>query len=198
MQSRARNRRLAGGLLLVAAAMVGVSYAAVPLYRLFCEATGYNGTPQRAAAAASHAVDHWVTVRFDAETAPDLPWSFRPAQGPMRVKVGESALAYFRAENRSKEPITGAATYNVTPLKVGYYFDKTQCFCFSEQTLKPGEVAELPVSFFVDPDIVKDRNLDDISTITLSYTFFRAKRQEEPSKTSRLETDPATSPRQVN
>jgi cytochrome c oxidase assembly protein subunit 11 len=196
MRPSTRNRRLAGMLLAIAVGMVGLSYAAVPLYRMFCEATGYNGTTQRAEQAATRVIDRWITVRFNAETAPDLPWSFRPAQGPVRVRVGESQLAFFRAENRSSQPITGSATYNVTPLKAGAIFDKTQCFCFSEQTLKPGEVAELPVTFFIDPDIVKDRNLDDITTITLSYTFFRSKRQEEPSKTSQLA--PATSPRQYN
>ncbi len=196
--SRNRNRRVAGLLVLLVAAMVSMSYAAVPLYRLFCQATGYGGTTQRAEAASQRTVERWVTVRFDAETAPDLPWTFKPAQGSMRVKIGESALAFFHVENRGQVAMVGTATYNVTPLKAGYYFDKTQCFCFSEQILKPGEAADLPVAFFVDPDIVKDRNLDDINTITLSYTFFLAKRQEDASKTSALLSAPANPARDLN
>ncbi|MBI1777266.1 MAG: cytochrome c oxidase assembly protein [Proteobacteria bacterium] len=191
-----RNRRLAGSLVVVVAAMVGLSFAAVPLYRLFCQATGYGGTTQRTEAAASHSVDRWITVRFNAETAPDLPWTFKPEQASMRVKVGESQLAYYRAENRSREALIGSATYNVTPLKAGYYFDKTQCFCFSEQTLGPGESAELPVAFYIDPDIVKDRNLDEVETITLSYTFFLAKRQEQ--KTSAVSSAPANPANELN
>ena len=198
MTPRSRNRRVAGLLAVVVAAMVGMSYAAVPLYRLFCQATGYGGTTQRAAAASGRTVDRWITIRFDAETASDLPWTFKPLQSSMRVKVGESALAYYHVENRGRDALVGTATYNVTPLKVGYYFDKTQCFCFSEQILKPGEAADLPVAFFVDPDIVKDRNLDDITTITLSYTFFLAKRQEDATKTSALVRAPANPARDLN
>jgi cytochrome c oxidase assembly protein subunit 11 len=198
MTRQTRNRRLAGLLVGIVAAMIGLSFASVPLYRLFCAATGYGGTTQRSEAAAKATVDRWVTVRFDAETAPDLPWTFRPAAASVRVKVGESQLAYYHVENHSAEPIVGTATYNVTPLKVGYYFDKTQCFCFTEQILKPGEQADLPVTFFIDPDIVKDHNLDDITTVTLSYTFFRAKRQEDATKTSAVDGAPANTPRQVN
>jgi cytochrome c oxidase assembly protein subunit 11 len=198
MTPQGRNRRLAGLLLGIVLAMIGLSFASVPLYRLFCQATGYGGTTQRVEAAATATVDRWVTVRFDAETQPDLPWTFRPDQASVRVKVGESQLAYYHVENLGSEPIVGTATYNVTPLKVGYYFDKTQCFCFTEQILQPGEKADLPVTFFIDPDIVKDRNLDDITTITLSYTFFRAKRQEDATKTSAAVGAPPTAQRQVN
>jgi cytochrome c oxidase assembly protein subunit 11 len=169
-------------LLAVIGVMGGLVAASVPLYRLFCAATGYGGTTQRAAAAPAAAVaGRLVTVRFDAETAPDLPWEFRPEQRQVKVHPGEEKLAIFRAVNRSAEPITGTATYNVTPNKAGLYFDKLQCFCFSKQHLEPGESAELTVSFFVDPDIVKDPNTTDVDTITLSYTMFRAKDDAGPS-----------------
>jgi len=169
-------------LLAVVGVMGGLVAASVPLYRLFCAATGYGGTTQRANAAPADEVrGRLITVRFDAETAPDLPWSFRPVQLQVRVHPGEQKLAVFRAVNRSPEPITGTASYNVTPNKAGLYFDKLQCFCFSKQHLDPGQSADLTVSFFVDPDIVKDPNTTDVDTITLSYTMFRAKDDGTPS-----------------
>jgi len=148
----------------------------VPLYRLFCAATGYNGTTQRAEAAPDDIVtSRTITVRFDATLAPGLDWQFRPEQASVKVHPGETKVIHYRAVNFSKVPTTGTATFNVTPAKAGLYFDKIQCFCFSEQHLKPGESADLAVQFFVDPDIVKDTNADDVDTITLSYTMFRAK-----------------------
>jgi len=171
-----RNGRTVLGLLAVLAAMGGLVAASVPLYRLFCAATGYEGTTQRAAAAPAHEVkDRVVTVRFDAARAPDLPWEFRPEQREVTVHPGEEKVIAYRAINRSGEPITGRATFNVTPNKAGIYFDKLQCFCFSNQYLAPGESAELTVSFFVDPGIATDPNTSDVDTITLSYTMFRAK-----------------------
>jgi len=169
-----RNRRTALAAAAVAAGMVGLAYASVPLYSVFCRVTGYGGTTQVAAAAPAVPGERKFTIRFNADTAPNLPWRFRPAQGAVEVRLGEETLAYFHAENKSDRPVRGVAVFNVTPSKAGLYFDKVACFCFNEQTLKPGEKVEMPVSFFVNPAIVKDRNLDDVSTITLSYTFMLA------------------------
>jgi len=158
----------------VAAGMVGMSYAAVPLYYMFCAATGYGGTPQRADAAPGRQGERVVTVRFDANVSPALDWSFTPAQRAVEAKVGESKLAFFRAENTGREPIVGTATFNVTPEKAALYFVKVQCFCFTEQRLDPGESIDMPVTFFVDPAIDDDRSVDDVKAITLSYTFYPA------------------------
>ncbi|MFQ5774721.1 MAG: cytochrome c oxidase assembly protein [Kiloniellaceae bacterium] len=169
----ARNARTAVLLAGVAAGMVGLSFASVPLYRLFCQVTGLGGTTQVARTAPGAAADRVINVRFNADVDPRLPWSFQPAQRQVSVRVGEQALAFFRARNLAGRPVTGTATFNVTPLKAGPYFTKVQCFCFDEQRLDPGEEAEMAVSFFVDPAILDDRNLDEVKTITLSYTFFR-------------------------
>ncbi|MBM3571772.1 MAG: cytochrome c oxidase assembly protein [Alphaproteobacteria bacterium] len=180
MTAIGRNGRMALILSGVVAGMVGLSFASVPLYRLFCQVTGYGGTTQRAERDAREVLERLVTVRFNAETARDMPWTFRPAQRQVEVKVGETNLALYRAENKSSQTITGTATFNVTPAKAGLYFSKIQCFCFDEQTLKPGEGVDMPVSFYVDPAIKNDRNLDDVKTITLSYTFFRAREPQAP------------------
>jgi cytochrome c oxidase assembly protein subunit 11 len=164
------------------AGMLALSFAAVPLYREFCQVTGFGGTTQRAAAAPGSPGNRVIIVRFNADTDPGIPWRFEPEQNEIKVRVGEPSLARYRATNLSAEPVIGAAVFNVTPLKAGLYFDKIQCFCFSEQKLAPGASAELPVTFFVNPDIAKDRNLDDVSTITLSYTFYRDKDAEAREK----------------
>jgi cytochrome c oxidase assembly protein subunit 11 len=183
---RRRNGRLATGLAAIAIAMVGASFAAVPLYRLFCEATGYSGTTQRATAAPEQgkASEALVTVRFNAETATELGWEFRPLQDQVTVHPGEERVIAYRAVNRTSEPVTGTATFNVTPFKAGIYFNKLQCFCFTKQHLAPGESADLSVSFFVDPDILTDPNTRDVDTITLSYTMFRAKDDGQPEQDS--------------
>ena len=155
-------------------AMVGASYAAVPLYDLFCRVTGYGGTTAVGDAAPGIVGERVITVRFNADTQSALAWRFRPSQRDMTVRVGEFALAFYSAENLSDEPLVGTATYNVTPQKVGTYFVKVDCFCFTEQYLRAGETADLPVSFYVDPAIDDDPNMDDIKTITLSYMFFDA------------------------
>ncbi len=152
--------------------MVGLSFAAVPLYQLFCQVTGYGGTTQLAEAAPAVVAERTITVRFNADTGPDLPWRFQPVQREMTVHLGESAIAYFVDENTSSRPVLGSATFNVTPQKVGIYFKKIDCFCFTEQFLGAGERAELPVTFFVDPAILDDRNTREVTAITLSYTFF--------------------------
>ncbi|MFN4142203.1 cytochrome c oxidase assembly protein [Aestuariivirga sp.] len=168
----ARNLRVALMAAATAAAMVGASYAAVPLYRLFCQVTGFGGTTQRAEAAPAAATDHRVSVRFDANTSGNLGWSFHAVQTAVTVKVGEQSMAYYKATNLSDQPVTGTAVFNVTPVQAGVYFNKLQCFCFTEQTLKPGESIEMPVSFFVDPDMLEDPDAAGIKEITLSYTFY--------------------------
>ena len=177
MTPAGRNRLLFGGLLGVALGMVALSFAAVPLYRVFCQVTGYGGTTQRASRGADQVLDRTIEVRFNADVNSELPWSFRPERRGVSVKVGETTLATFHAQNLSGETITGSAVFNVTPDKAGKYFVKIQCFCFTQQVLRPHESADLPVSFYVDPAITKDRDLDDVSTITLSYTFYKAQSQ---------------------
>lgn len=169
------SKRLGMWLFLLPVAMLGLSFAAVPFYRVFCQVTGYGGTPQRARVASDRILDRMITVRFDSNVSPTLDWEFQPVTREMQVRIGENALAFFRATNRSNHPLTGTATFNVTPETAGGYFDKVQCFCFVEQTLQPGETVEMPVSFFVDPAIMNDTNTKALSEITLSYTFFKAK-----------------------
>ncbi len=154
------------------AGMVGLSFAAVPLYRIYCQATAYDGTPRRAAAAPGKVLDRTITIRFDGNVAPGLPWSFAPEQQTMDVKIGETALALFKATNRANVPVTGRAIFNVSPEHAGLYFTKIQCFCFTKQTLAAGASVEMPVTFFVDPKIVDDEDDKNVTEITLSYTFF--------------------------
>ena len=174
-QSRA-NARVAFATAGVVVGMVGLAFASVPLYRIFCQVTGYGGTTQRAEHAPDAAGERVITVHFNADIAgTNLPWIFQPVERDVRVKVGEERLIFYRAKNKSATPVVGTATFNVTPAKAGLYFQKIACFCFSEQTLAPGESVDMPVSFFIDPDIAKDPNTRDVRNITLSYTFFRAK-----------------------
>ncbi|XP_057971777.1 cytochrome c oxidase assembly protein COX11, mitochondrial [Malania oleifera] len=163
-------------------AMVGCSYAAVPLYRRFCQATGYGGTVQRRESVeekiSRHSKDGTITTReivvqFNADVADGMPWKFIPTQREVRVKPGESALAFYSAENRSLTPITGVSTYNVTPMKAAVYFNKIQCFCFEEQRLLPGEQIDMPVFFYIDPEFETDPRMDGINNLILSYTFFK-------------------------
>ncbi len=169
-----RNMVFAAVLFGAVGGMAGLAYAAVPLYKLFCQVTGFGGTTQVSAAAPGAVAGRTITVRFDANVARDLPWRFEPVQSATTVAIGENALAFYRVRNLSDKPVTGAATFNVTPHKAGPYFAKVECFCFTEQTLAPGETVDMPVSFFVDPEILKRAEADDVSEITLSYTFFRA------------------------
>jgi cytochrome c oxidase assembly protein subunit 11 len=152
--------------------MLGLAFAAVPLYQMFCQATGYAGTTQRATKASATVLERTVTVRFDATVGPNLPWTFEPAQRETTVKFGETSLAFYRATNNSSKPVVGTASFNVTPDQVGVYFNKLECFCFTEQRLEPGETIDMPVSFFVDPAMVQDKDAAHIGQITLSYTFF--------------------------
>jgi cytochrome c oxidase assembly protein subunit 11 len=184
--SRRRNGATALLLMAVVAGMVGLSFASVPLYRLFCQATGLGGTTQRAAAAPAEKAAALIMVRFDAATAPDLGWDFRPLQSVVAVHPGEEQHILYRAINKTTAPAIGSATYNVTPAKAGIYFDKLQCFCFSEQHLAAGESADMGVVFFVDPDILTDPNTSDVRTITLSYTMFRAHQPARPTASTAL------------
>ena len=158
----------------VIAGMTGLSFAAVPLYRMFCAVTGYGGTPQVGPSVAPGATQRMITVRFNADTNPGLPWQFRPAQKEITLPLGDERLAFYIARNETSEAVTGTSVYNVTPDKVGRYFHKTACFCFNEQTLAAGQEMEFPLSFWVDPKLAEDPNTADITTITLSYTFYRA------------------------
>jgi cytochrome c oxidase assembly protein subunit 11 len=168
-----RNVRTAALAFLLVAAMVGLAFASVPLYRLFCQVTGFGGTTQVASAAAvPGAVARMIAVRFDANTAPALPWAFEPVDTQRRVAIGARNIALYTARNLSDRPVTGTATFNVTPSQAGQYFSKIQCFCFTEQTLAPGQEVRMPVVFFVDPAILDDPAARDISEITLSYTFY--------------------------
>ena len=170
------NRRTALGLAAVVVVMVGLSFAAVPLYRIFCQKTGWAGTPQRAASAPMTIAAETVTVRFDANVTPSLPWSFEAIQPELTLHIGENKLGFFRAANLSKETVTGSAVFNVSPDIMGQYFTKVQCFCFTEQTLKPGEAVEMPVSFFIDPAILKDRDARSVRDMALSYTFYKVQK----------------------
>ena len=160
--------------------MTGLAWASVPLYRLFCQVTGLNGTTQRGLVAPG-AAGGQVRVDFDANVNPKLPWTFRPENPSETVDIGARDMVFFTATNRSDKPVTGTATFNVTPAQAGKYFTKIQCFCFTQQTLKAGETARMPVIFFVDPKIAQDPDARDIQTITLSYTFYPVDSAATPS-----------------
>lgn len=182
------TRRRMTGLMLggVVVGMGGMAYAAVPLYRVFCQVTGYGGTTRRAHVAPTQILDRVMNVRFNSDVGRGMPWHFQPVQREMAVRVGEQAIAKFTATNPTDRVVMGSAAFNVTPQKTGPYFNKVQCFCFTEQILGPGETAELPVQFFVDPSLAEDQNLDDVTAMTLSYTFFERVMDEEARETYRL------------
>ena len=169
--SRQRNLLVTVGLLAMIAAMATLVYYSVPLYRLFCQVTGFGGTTQVAVTAPGAAALPPLTVRFDANVAQDLPWHFTPPAA-VELRPGEDRQAKFTAINRGKEPVLGTATFNVTPLRAGRYFNKIECFCFTEQLMMPGEQKDFPVTFFVDPAIAEDASTTGLKSITLSYTFF--------------------------
>lgn len=168
---RRRNVAVAAALIGILGAMGTLVYFAVPLYQLFCQVTGFGGTTQVAAKAPGAVPGRTMTVRFDTNVARDMPWRFSPP-APVEVRLGEERLVAFTAENTGNEPVLGTATFNVTPFKAARYFNKIECFCFTEQLLMPGERKEFPVTFFVDPAIADDPNAEEVTTITLSYTFF--------------------------
>ncbi|QDC02912.1 cytochrome c oxidase assembly protein [Mesorhizobium sp. 8] len=189
------NMVIAGTCVAFFAGMIGMAYAAVPLYRVFCQVTGYAGTTQRVEQQyAGKVLDRDITIRFDANTA-GVPWDFEPVARSITVKIGETARAHYKAVNKLPTATTGRATFNVTPDLAGAYFNKVECFCFTEQTLKPGETADMPVVFYVDPDIVNQPELKDIKTITLSYTMFPAEGDKPvasaPETGNKINTDTA-------
>jgi cytochrome c oxidase assembly protein subunit 11 len=170
-----KKRNTLTALLCVAvfALMVGAAFAAVPLYRAFCQATGFNGQPKRGQAAPTRVLNRTVSVRFDTNVH-DLPWDFQPEQASQSVRIGATAVAYFKVTNHGSTPITGRAVYNVAPLQAAPYFSKLRCFCFTDQTIKPGETREFPVAYFVDPQFATDDDVKGLQEITLSYTFYPA------------------------
>lgn len=191
----ARNRRVAFFCASVVVAMLGLAYASVPLYDLFCRATGYGGTTQRAERPADTTLTRAMTVRFDANVGGGLQWGFVPLSGPQTLPIGENGLAFYRVTNLSNRPIVGSATYNVAPEQAGIYFNKIACFCFTEQRLEPGESLEMPVSYFVDPEIMKDADASRLSTITLSYTFYEVKKPAAAAAAVKTKDAPAKSGR---
>ena len=173
-----KNKKVAFVLLAVLAFMIGLSYASVPLYRLFCEKTGFGGTTRKSSdqEAMTSAVSEARVMQLDFNTdiAPNLPWTFKPLQQKVEFKVGEPQLIFFEIHNKSNKPISGNSTFNVTPHEMGAYFVKTECFCYQEQTLAPNETVKLPVSFYIDPEIMNDKDLKDRHNVTLSYSFFKS------------------------
>lgn len=186
--TKRKSRRTAVILFGIAGGMVGLAFASVPLYQLFCQVTGYGGTPkitaENTAEQNSPHAGKIVTVRFDANTNKGMPWAFQPEVREMKVVVGETALAFYTARNLSDTPVVGTATFNVTPYKAADYFAKVQCFCFTEQRLEPGQEVRMPVSFYVDPDMFDDKHAKNVQEITLSYTFFRKKQEAGATDTS--------------
>jgi cytochrome c oxidase assembly protein subunit 11 len=195
--ARRRDLLVAAACGLFAAGMVGMSFAAVPLYDWFCRTTGFGGTPMLATAAPDHALDRKVIVRFDANVAGGLPWRFTPERNSIEVRVGEVVTVNYTVRNESARETVGNATYNVSPPTVGAYFSKINCFCFTEQRLKPGEKREMPVVFFIDPKLVQDAEHDNLNTITLSYTMYRV-RQSEPQTVGSANAGPRTASSTTN
>lgn len=193
--NRSHSRRNGATVVLlvsVVTGMIGLSFASVPLYRLFCAATGYGGTTQRAETAPTRIAAGLITVRFDAQVAPGLDWEFRPLERAVAVHPGAQNQVFFRAVNRTAAPVTAQAVYNVTPNKAGIYFDKLQCFCFNSQTLAPGQSVDMGVVFFVDPDIMTDPSTSEVRSITLSYTMFRAPEAASPTAAAAARSRPAS------
>jgi cytochrome c oxidase assembly protein subunit 11 len=173
----------------VVAGMVGLSFAAVPLYRMFCQATGFGGVPQVAETAPDTVLDRTIKIRFDTNVDSELPWDFKSEQRSVDVRIGESALVFFKAHNTTEKPVSGTAGFNVAPEIAGRYFTKIECFCFKQQTLAAGQSVEMPVTFFVDPKIVEDASTKNIEEITLSYTFYRS---DDPSDVATAPEDRAS------
>lgn len=164
-------------------AMMSALTAASPtLYSIFCQVTGYGGTTQRADAAPGQVLDRVMTVRFDANVSPKLPWKFEPLQQTLDIKVGDTALAFYRATNMSDRPLTGTAAFNVAPTSMGLFFSKIECFCFKEQTLQPGQSIEMPVTFYIDPKVVEDADARQLENVTLSYVFYPVEHAAAASK----------------
>lgn len=170
--SNSKTGYVLGGLVVF---MLVMSFASVPLYRIFCQKTGYGGTPKIVTSLGTKLTNRWVRVQFNATVHRDLPWTFKPLQHEIMVRAGEPALVFYKVKNRSNKPLIGIASYNVTPTKVAPYFNKIKCFCFEEQRIEPGQELEMPVQFYIDSEIVENHQVDDVKVLTLSYTFFEAK-----------------------
>jgi cytochrome c oxidase assembly protein subunit 11 len=190
LEKERSNRLVAGVCLAFFGGMVGMAYAAVPLYAMFCQMTGYGGTTQRVEQYSDRVLDRKITVRFDANVSSGLPWDFKPARRDMTMKIGETAEAHYTATNLFDTPTAGRATFNVTPEMAGSYFNKVECFCFTDTTLKPGETLDMPVVFYVDPDIADVPELKDITTITLSYTFFPIEEERPVAAAPQAKAEP--------
>ena len=201
----AKNADFAKYLFALVAAVVGATYASVPLYRMFCRATGFGGTTQRATLEDKLASDAWsaaqrdeaakreITITFNADVAEGMPWRFTPTQKSIKVRPGESALAFYTARNLSRTPVTGVATYNVQPNKVGVYFNKVQCFCFEEQRLRGKEEVDMPVLFYIDPEFASDPSMADVKSLVLSYTFFKSDDFDEDEDDEDGDSSPSSS-----
>jgi cytochrome c oxidase assembly protein subunit 11 len=178
-----RNRRTLVAMAAVGMAMLGLGFASVPLYRIFCEQTGFGGTTMRADAnvQVQQATGHTMSIRFDSNVQPGMPWQFYPEHRTDTVTIGRKDMAIFIAKNMSDKPVTGTASFNVTPTQAGAYFTKIQCFCFTQQTLQPGEEVRMPVLYYVDPKILQDSDNKDTQQITLSYTFYPVEQDRKPS-----------------
>lgn len=174
MAEAPNNRKVLIALLTIVVGMTALAFASVPLYRIFCQQTGYGGTPKIAAKGADRITNRVLTVRFNADVAPNLPWTFKPLQTSIQIRAGELGLAFYQVKNLTNQPLVGIASYNVTPDKAGQYFNKVACFCFQEQIIAPKDTVDLPVQFFIHPDFADDHDCRDLNTITLSYTFFQA------------------------
>ena len=175
-----RDMLIAAGCGAFVALMVGAAYASVPFYNWFCRTTGFGGTTQVAERAPDHVLDRTLTIRFDSNVAPGLPWKFQPEQNEIKVRIGDVATVHYKVINEAARETAGVASYNVAPPQVGSYFSKINCFCFTEQRMQPGETRDMAVVFYVDPEIAKDRDQDGLNTITLSYTFHRMREQDRP------------------
>lgn len=173
-----KNARTGLVVMAVVIGMITLAFASAPLYSLFCRVTGFGGTTMVAAALPDHIVDRTIAIKFNANTGRGMPWSFKPDIREVQIKLGERGIASFTARNTTNKPVSGTAVYNVTPLKAGKYFQKIQCFCFDRQTLQPGQDMAMPVLFFVDPALHDDPDMEDVNTITLSYTFFESDTEE--------------------
>lgn len=185
------NGMIAGMCLAFVGGMVGMAYAAVPLYAMFCQITGYGGTTQRVEQYSDRVLDREITVRFDANTA-GVPWDFKPVAREIKIKIGETTQAQYKATSLFDQPTAGRATFNVTPELAGAYFNKVECFCFTDTTLEPGASIDMPVVFYVDPDIVNVPELKDIKTITLSYTFFPLEREKPVAAAPKVDGETTT------